>query len=112
LGPWSGYTGKPIGADQISARGLAGGEGEVRGKVQELTTIKGWPVLGKRGIEVAYRRRTGRAAELRGTSIEFRWLEGRRTAGKWLDSFYATTWCWWGAWLGLRGGGSMGGQRG
>jgi hypothetical protein len=33
----------------------------------------------------------GRAAELRGTSMAFRRPEGRRAAGKWLDSFYAMT---------------------
>jgi hypothetical protein len=58
LGPWPGYTGKPIGADQIPARGLTGGEGEVRGKVQELTAVTGWPMLGKRRAEAAGRRRT------------------------------------------------------
>jgi hypothetical protein len=39
LGPWPGYTGKPIGGVQIPARGLTGGEGEVRGNVQELTAV-------------------------------------------------------------------------
>jgi hypothetical protein len=41
LGPWPGYTGKPIGADQIPARELTGGEGQVRGNVQELTAVTG-----------------------------------------------------------------------
>jgi hypothetical protein len=49
----------PIGGDQISARGLTGGEGKVGEKVQGLTAVTGWPVLGKRGTEAAYRRRTG-----------------------------------------------------
>jgi hypothetical protein len=47
LGPWPGYTGKPIGADQISVRGLTGGEGKVRGKVQELTAVSGVAGVGK-----------------------------------------------------------------
>jgi hypothetical protein len=41
LGPWPGYTGNSIGADQIPARGLTGGEGQVRGNVQELTAVTG-----------------------------------------------------------------------
>jgi hypothetical protein len=41
LDPWPGYIGKPIDADQIPARGLTGGEGKVRGKVQELTAVMG-----------------------------------------------------------------------
>jgi hypothetical protein len=28
-------------------------------KVQELTAVTGWPVLGKRGARAAYRRRIG-----------------------------------------------------
>jgi hypothetical protein len=41
LGPWPGFTEKPIGDDQIPARGLTGGDGEVGEKVQELTVITG-----------------------------------------------------------------------
>jgi hypothetical protein len=47
LGPWPGYTGKPIGADQIPVRGLTGGEGEVRGKVQGLTVVTGVAGVGE-----------------------------------------------------------------
>jgi hypothetical protein len=48
----------PISGDQIPTRGLTGGEGKVRGKVQELTRSREWPVFGKRGTVAAYRRRT------------------------------------------------------
>jgi hypothetical protein len=41
LGPWPSYTGIPIGGDQIPARGLTGGEGEVGKKVQGLTAVMG-----------------------------------------------------------------------
>jgi hypothetical protein len=41
LGPWLGYTGNSIGADQIPMRGLTDGEGQVRGNVQELTAVTG-----------------------------------------------------------------------
>jgi hypothetical protein len=37
----------PIGADQIPARGLTGGEGKVRGKVQELTAVTGAAGVGE-----------------------------------------------------------------
>jgi hypothetical protein len=37
----------PIGGVQIPARGLAGGEGEVRGKVQELTAVTGVAGVGE-----------------------------------------------------------------
>jgi hypothetical protein len=56
LGPWPGYIGKPIGGDRIPVRGLTGGEGKVGEKVQELTMVTGWPVLGKRGPKAASRR--------------------------------------------------------
>jgi hypothetical protein len=69
-------------------------------------------VLGKRRADAAGRRRTGRAAEVRGTASVFWWLEGRRAVRKWLDSFYTMTWCWWCAWPKLRGGGSTGRRRG
>jgi hypothetical protein len=42
----------------------------------------------------------------------FRWPEGRRAVGKWLDSFHVMMWCWWWTCRGLRGGGSMGRRRG
>jgi hypothetical protein len=41
LGPWLGFTEKPIDVDQIPARGLTGGEGKVGEKVQELTAVTG-----------------------------------------------------------------------
>jgi hypothetical protein len=41
LGPWPGYTEKPIDGDQIPVKGLTGGEGKVGGKVQELTAVTG-----------------------------------------------------------------------
>jgi hypothetical protein len=37
----------PIGGNQIPVRGLTGGEGEVRGKVQELTAVMGVASVGK-----------------------------------------------------------------
>jgi hypothetical protein len=58
LGPWLGYIGKPIGADQIPVRELTGGYGQVRGNVQKLTASRGWSMLGKRGTVVTYRQRT------------------------------------------------------
>jgi hypothetical protein len=41
LGPWLGYTEKPINGDPIPAKGLTSGEGKVGGKVQELTAVTG-----------------------------------------------------------------------
>jgi hypothetical protein len=41
LGPWPGYTEKPIDGDRISARGVTGGEEKVGEKVQELTAVTG-----------------------------------------------------------------------
>jgi hypothetical protein len=41
LGPWPGFTEKPIASDRIPARGLTGGEGKVGEKVQELTAVTG-----------------------------------------------------------------------
>jgi hypothetical protein len=41
LGPWPGYTENPIDDDRIPVRGLTGGEGEMGGKVQELTVVTG-----------------------------------------------------------------------
>jgi hypothetical protein len=37
----------PIDSVQILARGLTGGEGEVRGKVQELTVVTGVASVGE-----------------------------------------------------------------
>jgi hypothetical protein len=42
----------------------------------------------------------------------FRWPEGRRAVGKWLNRFYVMMWCWWCAWPGLRGDGAVGRRRG
>jgi hypothetical protein len=47
LGPWLGYTGKPVDADQILVRGLTGSEGKVRGKVQELMAVTGVAGVGE-----------------------------------------------------------------
>jgi hypothetical protein len=41
LGPWPGFTEKPIDGDQIPARALTGGEGKVGEKVQELMVVTG-----------------------------------------------------------------------
>jgi hypothetical protein len=49
----------PIGGDQIPARGLTGGKGKVGKRFRGSWRSWGWPVLGKRGTEAAYRRRTG-----------------------------------------------------
>jgi hypothetical protein len=59
LGPWPGYTEKPIGGDQIPVRGLIGGEGEVGKRFRSSRRSRGWPVLRTRGAETASRRRTG-----------------------------------------------------
>jgi hypothetical protein len=71
LGPWLGYIGKPIGADQIPVRELTGGYGQVRGNVQKLTASRGWSMLGKRGTVVTYRQRTeaGGGAPSGGVSV-------------------------------------------
>jgi hypothetical protein len=47
FGPWPGYTGKLIGADQILVRGLTGGEGHVGEKVQGLTVVMGVAGVGE-----------------------------------------------------------------
>jgi hypothetical protein len=47
LGPWPGYEGKPIGADQIPARGLTGSEGQVGEKVHGLTAVTGVAGVGE-----------------------------------------------------------------
>jgi hypothetical protein len=46
------------------------------------------------------------------TSSVFRWPEGCRVTGMWLNSFYVVMWCWRCTWPGLGGGGSTGRQRG
>jgi hypothetical protein len=49
----------PIGGDQIPARGLTGGEGKVRGKVQGLTAVMGVASVGEErhcgGVSMANR---------------------------------------------------------
>jgi hypothetical protein len=47
LDPWPGYTGMPIGGDQIPARGLISGEGQVGEKVQGLTAVTGVAGVGE-----------------------------------------------------------------
>jgi hypothetical protein len=47
LGPWPDYTGSPIDADQIPARELTGGEGQVRGNAQGLTAVSGVAGVGE-----------------------------------------------------------------
>jgi hypothetical protein len=69
-------------------------------------------VLGKRGTVAAYQRRTGVGGGAPRNGAAFRWPEGRRSAGKWLDSFHAMMWCWWCACPGLRGDGAVGRRRG
>jgi hypothetical protein len=58
LGPWPDYTGGPIDADQIPARELTGGEGQVRGNAQGLTAVLGVAGLRQRGAMAAYQRRS------------------------------------------------------
>jgi hypothetical protein len=41
LGPCPDYTGSPIDADQIPARELTGGEGQMRENAQGLTAVSG-----------------------------------------------------------------------
>jgi hypothetical protein len=41
MGPWLGFTEKPIDGNQIPVRGLTGGKGKVGEKVQELTAVTG-----------------------------------------------------------------------
>jgi hypothetical protein len=41
LGPWPGFTEKPIDSDQIPVRGLTGVKGKMGEKVQELTAGSG-----------------------------------------------------------------------
>jgi hypothetical protein len=41
LGPWPGFTEKPINGDQIPVRELTGGKGKVGEKVQKLMAATG-----------------------------------------------------------------------
>jgi hypothetical protein len=47
LGPWLGFTEKPIDGDQILARGLTGSEGKMGEKVLELTAVMGMAGVGE-----------------------------------------------------------------
>jgi hypothetical protein len=47
LGPWPDYIGSPIDADQIPARELTGGEGQVKGNAQGLTAVSGLAGVGE-----------------------------------------------------------------
>jgi hypothetical protein len=73
----------PIGGDQIPARGLTGGEGQVGEKVQELTAVTGVAGVeegrGRGGVSTA--NRGGR----RGSEGR-RWRSGGRSAGGWWRS--------------------------
>jgi hypothetical protein len=83
LDPWPGYTGMPIGGDQIPARGAHRRWGESGGTG---SGAHGGHEGGRCSGREERRRRAdgeqGRAAELRGAAIAFRWPEGRRVAGK------------------------------
>jgi hypothetical protein len=83
IDPWPGYTGNPIDADQIPARGFIGGAGQVGENVHGLSTVSGVAGVGEQG----------QAAEVRGTSLTFQRPEGRRAVRKWLGSFHAMMWC-------------------
>jgi hypothetical protein len=81
-----------MGADQIPARGLTGGEGQVGEKVLGLTAVTGVAGVGEEkgqgGVSTAnrggWRRSEGRHRHS---------AQGRRVAGKWLNSFYVMMWC-------------------
>jgi hypothetical protein len=87
LGPWPGYTGGPIDADQIPARELTGGEGQVRGNAQGLMEISGVAGVreerGRGGVTTANGGGRRRSEGCRRRS------DGRRAAGKWSRSFHA-----------------------
>jgi hypothetical protein len=79
----------PIGGVQISARGLTGGEGEVRGKVQELTAVTGVAGVGEekgRGGWSTVNRDGRRSSEGRR-----RHSGGRSAGGRWRSSWEAST---------------------
>jgi hypothetical protein len=67
----------PIGGDQIPARGLTSGEGQVGEKVQELTAVTGVAGVG----------------EQRGWGGVLTANRGGRVAGKSLGSFLTMMWC-------------------
>jgi hypothetical protein len=74
----------PIGGVQIPARGLTGGEGEVREKVQELTAVTGVAGVGEErgcgGVSTANRGRRRCSEEWRRSSGGRR-VEERRENG-------------------------------
>jgi hypothetical protein len=83
--PWPGYTGNSIGADQILTRGLTGGEGQVREKVQGLTAVTGVAGVGEEkgrgGVSMANRGERRRSEGRRRCSGD-RSARGRREIGQ------------------------------
>jgi hypothetical protein len=55
--------------------------------------LEGGRCRGRKGPRRRNGGEQGRAAEVRRTSLAFRWLEGRRAAGKCSGSFHAMMWC-------------------
>jgi hypothetical protein len=53
LSPWPDYTGGLIDADQILARELTGGEGQVRANAQGLMAVSGVAGVGEERAEAA-----------------------------------------------------------
>jgi hypothetical protein len=103
----------PISGVQIPARGLTSGEGQVGGKGSGAHGgHEGGRCWGREGLWRWFDGEQGQAAVLRGAVMAFRWPEGRRAVGKWLDSFHVMMWCWWCACPGLRGDGGAGRRRG
>jgi hypothetical protein len=83
LGPWPGYTGKLIGADQIPMRGLTDGEGQVGEKVQGLTAVTGVAGVGEeKGRGGGSTANRDRQRSLKGR----RRCSGGRSAGGWRGS--------------------------
>jgi hypothetical protein len=85
IDPWQGYTGNPIGADQIPARGLTGGEGQVRGNAQGLTAVTGVVGVGEergRGGVTMTNRGGWRRSEGRQRRSGGRSAVGRRGSGR------------------------------
>jgi hypothetical protein len=89
-------------------RGLTGGEGKVGEKVEELTAVTGWPVLGKRGAETASRQRTGAGGRAPrggdGVPVAGGQERGGEVARKLSLGDVVLVVCW----QGLRGGGASG----
>jgi hypothetical protein len=104
MGPWLGFTEGTDRRRPNLARGLTGGEGQVRGNVQGLTAVSGMAgVEAERGCGgVSTAKPSGRGGAPRAAAV-FRWLGCRRAVKKLLGSFYGMMWCCWCPWLGLRG---------